>query len=305
MRLWEIVHLLDRGSRLLLLGLLLSLGPALPAGWAAPWDPPTDPAQAPLPLSARPGAVAGPTAGPGPNGAALQPTLSELGQAVAQVVSGQPGPGADRLAGLTGLTGDLADVAAYYQGLGRYLAGQPEQGRTLLAPLAGRADTAFLGRDAGYLVIQCAARLGDHAAVLNLATAWLAAPEQPLSPQVLLRAAVAADALGETAKSQDFLRHLSLFAPWTQAAKAGDALARTVRDRLAAVPPGPDQTPTAAFDPDAPATVLLRAEGLVEKRHAKAALALLTGFAGSEPGQEARAEYIRGKALYAGVLRRA
>jgi soluble lytic murein transglycosylase len=302
----------DRICRVLALWLLLGLGALIRTGWAAPWDPPP-PGQAPLPASAKSGVAIAPGAGQPPAGDQDR-VRRELGLGVAEVVSGQGGPGADRLARLTGLTGILAEVAAYYQGLGRYLAGQPEPAR---AVLTGRVGSAFLGRDALYLSILCAAGQGDQAGVMALARAWLASPDPVLAPQVLLRAAVAAQALGDTAQSQDFLRHLSLFAPWTQAAKAGDALARSLRDRAASAGQGPAPAPpgdgppaglppqdkagpeTAWYDPDAPANLLLRAEELAEKGHAGAALDLLADFSGPEPGQRARAEYIRGKALYA------
>lgn len=260
---------------------------------AAPWDEPDNPARAVLPFSARPNLVAG--AGPGQAAPDRpDPSLTALGRGIVEVLSDKPGPGADRLAGLTGLPPVLADIAAYYQGLGRYLDGRPDAARTVLAPLARRARLVFLGRDALYLSILCAARAGDAAATLDLAKAWLAGPDPLLAPQVLLRAAVAANALGDLAKAQDFLRHLSLFSPWTRAAAAGDALARSLRDAAAQAPA---ETRAALYDPDAPANVLLRAEGLVEKGHAQAGLALLEHFSG-DAGQLARADYIRGKALY-------
>jgi len=266
-------------------------GPALPAAWGEPWDMPENPGSDPLPRSATltPAAQA---ASPDGTGGTSLPTTIGLG--VAEVLSGRPGPGADRLAGIAGRAGDLADVAVYYQGLGRYLDGQPARARQVLAGLAGHPATAFLGRDALYLSILCAAREQDHPATMRLAEAWLASPGPALAPEVWLRAAVAAKGMGDAAKAQDFLRHLSLFAPGSRAAKAGDALARALCGKNGTGGQG------ACYDPDTPGNVLLRAEGLAEKGAAAAALTLLNGFpVGGDPGRTARADYIRGKALYA------
>lgn len=258
---------------------------AISSARAEPWDLAAKPAEDPLPASA---AVKPDRAPAGPTGNAA---LDALGQGVTLVLSGQPGEGATRLAGISGLGGLLADVAAYYQGLGRYLDGQPAQARQILADVARRAATSFLGSDALYLSTLCAAREGDPAATLHLAEAWLIAPNPALAPQIWLRAAVAAQALGDTAKAQEYLRHLSLFAPWTKAAKAGDAFARTLRAGAAGA--------LSAYDPDAPGNVLLRAEALVEKGYPAAALELLHQAPAAQTGTVPRAVYIQGKALYA------
>jgi soluble lytic murein transglycosylase len=52
------------------------------------------------------------------------------------------------------------------------------------------------------------------------------------------------------------------------------------------------------YDPDAPSNVLLRAEAMVEKGAPQAALELLDGRHGFDAGLAARAQYVRGKALY-------
>lgn len=276
----------------LLLGLALLCGPPAATALAEPWDLAEQPRDDPLPRSARFPPSARPAGAP----AAPDDIPASLGQGVADVLAGRYGAGADRLAAIADRAGDLADVAAYYEGLGRYLDGQPDRARKSLAKLAAHPTTHFLGRSALYLSILCAARLGDHQSTADLAKTWLANPNPFLAPEVWLRAAVAANGLGEAAKCQDFLRHLSLFAPWSKAAKAGDALARSLCGKK-------EGDGSACYDPDTPGNILLRAEALAEKGHASAALALLTGLpAGGEAGQVARADYIRGKALY--VLRR-
>jgi len=277
---------------ILLPGLALCLavlcGPLRADAGAAPWDLAANPHDDSLPLSA----TFAPSSRPAGSPAAADDLPASLGQGVAAVLSGRPGPGADQLAAMAGRAGDLADVAAYYQGLGRYLDGQPDRARQALATLAAHPTTHFLGRDALYLSILCAARLGDHQATAALAKTWLANPDPRLAPAVWLRAAVAAGELGDTAKRQDFLRHLSLFAPWTKAAKAGDALARSLCATAAA-----DRS--ACYDPDRPGNVLLRAEALAEKGYAAAALTLLQAVPAGEAAGTARADYIRGKAFYA------
>lgn len=277
---------------------------------AAAWDMPTRPRDVPLPRSANlPPPQAAPQGHVQPVPDSPQQRRQALAQGVAEVLTDQPAAGAARLAELAGRVGDLEDVVAYYQGLGLYLAGQPDKARPILAPLAAQARTDFLGRDALYLSVLCAAAAGDAAETLRLSANWLTSPDQALAPYIWLRAAVAARDLGQTDKSQDFLRHLSLFAPWTRAARAGDALARELCRQDAAAPAAPDsdrnqdqdqgQDAKPCYDPDAPGNVLLRAEGLAERGQAQAALGLLDSLADGDTGQQARAAYIRGKALYA------
>ncbi len=278
------------------LGLLLAVlwaGPAL-AQAASPNASP-DFRNTPLPRSAGlappqggPAALAARLARAGANDAARG--RLEVGLGVADVLAGNRPAGAERLAAARERAGDLAEVAAYYQGLARFLDGDAAGADAILAGLASRPTASFLGRDALYLSLECAARLGNSRAALARAEAWLTTPDPSLAPEVWLRAAVAAAELGDGNKAQDFLRRLSLDAPWSKAAKAGDALARQL---LA--------TAGAGYDPDAPGNVLLRAEALAEKGQAEAALHLLSGPAAPafDAPQAARAEYIRGKALYA------
>lgn len=267
----------------------------------APWAPPSDPADVPLPRSARLGAGGARTAksmaaSERQTVTGVTPALREVALGVTEVLAGRHRDGAARLAAVQGRSGTLADVAAYYQGLGFYLAGDPGAALAALRGLASRPVSAFLGHDAQYLALESAARLGDHAAALAQAEAWLVDAEPALAPEVWLRAAVAAQGLRQAAKTRDYLRHLSLTWPWTKAAAAGDALARSVRDAEKGNA-SPDHV-VAVYDPDTPGNVLLRAEAMVERGHPGEALALLGGKIAFDAGQTARAAYIRGKALY-------
>lgn len=301
-----------------IIALLLALG--LPLGWdgsaqaakpaghaakpaptakarpAEPWSPPPRPEDAPLPRSARLGGDEDGT----PAGRAVKTpggiteSLREIALGVNEVLSGEHRQGAARLAAALPRAGDQADVAAYYQGLGLYLAGDAPAALAALDGLRARASQSFLGRDALYIAMESAARASRPERTLALAEAWLADPEPSLAPAVWLRAAAAATNLGQRRKAEDFLRHLILDFPTSQSAKAGLALA----EKLAATP---DPAGGAAgFDPSAPDTVLLRAEALVEKGGAEAALALLPEAAptGWTPAQAARGAYVRGKALF-------
>jgi soluble lytic murein transglycosylase len=294
------------------------------ASAAAPWEPPRKPDDIPLPRSARLGASGAETAKSLDRNARqavsrATPAIREVALGVTEVLAGRHREGAKRLAEVAARAGDLADVVAYYQGLGLYLAGDAVGASQALADLAARPIGSFLGRDALYLAMESAARHNDHESTLALAEAWLADADQTLAPQVWLRAAVAASALGQSRKAQDFLRHLSLTWPASKAAAAGDALAREVcgRNKSASggqgaaldppggvTPPGPPERGEskeeggACYDPDAPGNVLQRAEAMVEKGSPQAALDLLEGKGGLDAGQAARADYIRGKALY-------
>jgi len=311
MRLPGFIRFPDRIS-VVIAALVLTLAAGAADSRAAAWDMPARPRDAPLPRSANlppPRLAPQETVPATPD--APQQRRQALAQGVAEVLTDQPAAGAARLADLTGRVGELEDVVAYYQGLGLYLAGQPDKARPILAPLAAQARTDFLGRDALYLSVLCAAAAGDAAETLRLSANWLTSPDQALAPYIWLRAAVAARDLGQTDKSQDFLRHLSLFAPWTRAARAGDALARELCRQGAGAPAAPDrdrsqdqaqdqgQGAKPCYDPDAPGNVLLRAEGLAERGQGQAALGLLDSLADADTGQQARAAYIRGKALYA------
>ena len=264
------------------------------AAWAAapePWLPPARPESAPLPRSARLGvsedSLPATRAVKTPAGASE--AMRELVLGVSEVLAGNNRQGAARLAAVLPQAGDQADVAAYYQGLGCYLADDAPAALAALDGLSAHAANSFLGHDALYLAMESAARAGRHDRVLALAEAWLTDAEPSLAPEVWLRAAVAAANLGERQKSQDFLRHLVLTFPVSKSAASGTALAR----RLLAEPGG-----AGGFDPDAPDTVLLLAEGLVEKGGAEAALELLAPRTGWTPAQAGRADYVRGKALY-------
>jgi soluble lytic murein transglycosylase len=268
--------------------------PAGPAAPARPWLPPPKPQDAPLPRSARLGVDdALPPARAVKTPAGISEALRDIVLGVNEVLSGSPRQGAARLAAALPRAGDQADVAAYYQGLGLYLADDAPAALAALEGLSALAAQSFLGRDALYLAMESAARAGRPERALALAEAWLAEPEPTLAPAVWLRAAAAAASLGQGRKAEDFLRHLLLEHPTSRSAAAGLALAR----QLAGAPaPGSP----AGFDPDAPDTVLLRAEALTEKGGAEAALALL-GEASTRswnPAQAARAAYVRGKALF-------
>ena len=280
------------GAVLIILALLLAATPAIGRAAAPdPWLPPAKPEAAPLPRSAKLGVdedslPAGRTVKI-PAGASE--AFRELILGVSEVLAGTHRQGAARLRAVLPQAGDQADVAAYYQGLGLYLADDPTAALAALEGLAARSANSFLGRDALYIAMESAARAGRQDRALALAEAWLAVPEPSLAPEVWLRAAVAATALGEGQKAQDFLRHLALTFPASKAAAAGNGLARR---RLA------QSGGVGAFDPDAPDTVLLIAEALVEKGAPEAALKLLDGRAGWTPGQTAQAEYVRGKAEF-------
>lgn len=280
------------------------------AGEREPWSPPAAPDAIPLPRAARLGASLDKTLRPAPgetNAAGYETVLG-----VNEVLAGRHREGATRLAAVGNRAGRLSDVAAFYQGLGLYLAGDAAGALAALSGLASTPGTSFLGRDALYLAIASAARTGDQARTLALAESWLTEADPQLAPEVWLRAAVAASALGQERKAFDFLRHLSLTWPASKAASAGNALAREMCAGKAAgareaapVPPGdagspglPDTEHGVGYDPDAPANVLLRAEAMVEKGAPETALALLQGAHGFDAGQTARAEYVRGKALY-------
>ena len=285
------------------LGLIMAVlgGIAVPGALAAPWDPAQQPDEVALPRSARLGAGGAQTA---KSIAASErqavtgatPALREVSLGVTEVLAGKNVEGARRLAAILPRAGELADVVAYYQGLGWFLANEPAAALAALTGLAARSASSFLGHDAQYLAMESAARTGDHAAALAQAEAWLVEADPALAPEVWLRAAVAAQALGQTAKARDFVRHLSLTWPWTRAAAAGDALARAMRDTASRGPAQGDVG--AAYDPDTPGNVLLRAEAMVEKGHPAEALTLLTGKQVFDRSQAARADYIRGKALY-------
>ncbi|MHC1713212.1 MAG: transglycosylase SLT domain-containing protein [Solidesulfovibrio sp.] len=332
----EISFFSDRFGAVLVglaLALCCALSQAAPAAAATPWEPPRKPDDIPLPRSARLGASGAETAKSLARNARqavsrATPAIREVALGVTEVLAGRHLEGAKRLADVAVRAGDLADVVAYYQGLGLYLAGDAGGASKALADLAARPVSSFLGRDALYLAMESAARQNNHESTLALAEAWLADADPTLAPQVWLRAAVAASALGQTRKAQDFLRHLSLTWPASKAAAAGDALAREVcgRNKSASggqgaaldlpggvTPPGPPERgedkgegnagagkPGAGvcYDPDAPGNVLQRAEAMVEKGSPQGALDLLEGKGGFDVGQAARADYIRGKALY-------
>jgi|GEM_PF-1101676 len=309
--------------------------PVLVPAPAKAWATPRKPGDIPLPRSARL-AVSGRDAAAcvavktpqGPNEA-----LAAVALGVTEVLCGRHAQGAGRLAAARGTPGPLADVAAYYQGLGLYLADDAAGTLAALAGPAGRPASFFLGRDALYLAMEAAARLGDDKRAAALAESWLTDPDPALAPQVWLRAATAAANLGQRRKADDFLRHLSVAWPASRAAAIGDALARALLEKERAggtvkeasggqgaaldpsggmMPPEPPrreegeagQEPSQEtgepgwYDPDAPASVLLRAEALVEKGSAGTALTLLDRKTAFDAGQAARAEYIRGKALY-------
>ncbi|EFL52595.1 Lytic transglycosylase catalytic [Solidesulfovibrio fructosivorans JJ]] len=272
----------------LVLTLVAALSDTVGAAGREPWSPPAAPDGIPLPRSARLGGSLDKAPRPvnGENAAAGYATA--LG--INEVLAGREAAGAARLAAVVSKAGPLADVAAYYAGLGFYLAGDAAGALNALTPLTAAPETSFLGRDGQYLALQSAARLGDHEKTLALAESWLTEAAAPLAPEVWLRAAVAAAALGQDRKAADFLRHLSLTWPASKAAAAGNALARALCAK------GKDAA--CAFDPDTPANVLLRAEAMVEKRSPEAALTLLQGSHGFDAGQAARADYVRGKALY-------
>lgn len=280
------------GAVMIVLALLLAATPvAARAAAPEPWLPPAKPEAAPLPRSARLGVdedslPAGRTVKT-PAGAGE--AFRELILGVSEVLAGKHRQGAARLQAVLPKAGDQADVAAYYQGVGLYLADDPAAALAALEGLAARSGNSFLGRDALYVALESAARAGRHDRVLPLAETWLAEAEPGLAPEVWLRAAVAAANLGQGQKAQDFLRHLALNFPASRSAAAGNGLAR----RLLAQAGG-----SGAFDPDAPDTALLVAEALVEKGAPEAALKQLEGRAGWTPGQAARADYVRGKAEY-------
>ena len=275
-----------------LLALLLAAVPqVVRAATPEPWLPPARPEAAPLPRSARLGVSEDslPQARAVKTPVGASEAMRELILGVSEVLAGNHRQGAARLGAVLPKAGDQADVAAYYQGLGLYLAGDAPAALAALDGLTARAANSFLGRDALYLALESAARAGRHDRTLALAESWLTDAEPSLAPEVWLRAAVAAANLGERQKAQDYLRHLALTFPVSKSAASGIALAR----RLLAEPGG-----AGGFDPDAPDTVLLLAEGLVEKGGAEAALTLLAPRAGWTPAQAARADYVRGKAHY-------
>ncbi|UJX42174.1 transglycosylase SLT domain-containing protein [Desulfovibrio sp. JY] len=272
----------------LVLVLVSALSATARAGERESWSPPAAPADIPLPRSARLGGSLDKTPRPVPGESGAPGFETVLG--INEVLAGRHAAGAARLAAVAGKAGPLADVAAYYAGLGFYLAGDAAGAQSALAPLVAAPGASFLGRDAQYLALQSAARQGDHEKTLALAEAWLTEADPSLAPEVWLRAAVAAAGLGQDRKAADFLRHLSLTWPASKAAAAGNALARS----LGAGGKGT----VAAYDPDTPANVLLRAEAMVEKRSPEAALTLLQASHGFDAGQAARADYVRGKALY-------
>jgi len=298
--------------------LLLCLAPPSHAATAQPWNPPADPADIPLPRSARLGASGERTTrslarGGGEPGGEATPAGYETVRGVTEVLAGDCRAGAARLAAVAGRAGALADVAAYYLGLGRYRCGDAAGAVNALAGLADAPESSFLGRDAQYLAIQAASRAGDYARALAWARSWLTDAEPALAPEVWLRAAVAANALGQRRDATDFLRHLSLTWPDAKAARAGNALAREMCGEGASggqgaaldppggiIPPGPPGKgeKVLCYDPDAASNVLLRAEAMVEKGAPQAALELLEGRHGFDAGQVARAQYVRGKALY-------
>jgi len=301
-----------------LLFVLLCVCPAAPATAAStgPWTPPKNPADIPLPRSAKLSV----DADDADNRVAIKApagsneALRNVVLGVIEVLAGKHRQGAARLESALPLAGDMADVAAYYQGLGLYLADDPAGAVAALSGLAGRPSGSFLGHDALYLAVESAGRAGQYDKALTFAQAWLTEPEALLAPEIWLRAAVAATQLGNRRKADDFLRHLSLTWPNTKAAASGDALARTLCAAAAGNPEtspalSPDASPGASgdgdgparigcYDPDAPRNVLLRAEALVEKGSPQGALDLLTGKTGFDAGQAARAEYIRGKAQF-------
>lgn len=278
---------------LMLLGLFLAVrclaGAGVATAAAPAWAPPANPAAVPLPRSAKFGATLERT-GRAPAGA-TSPAGYETALGVTEILAGKYKDGATRLAAVVDRAGDMADVAAYYLGLGRYLAGDAAGALTALAGLAEAPQSSFLGRDAQYVALQAAARTGAPQRALALAESWLTEADSALAPEVWLRAAVAATALGETRKAMDFLRHLSFSWPASAAALAGNALARDVCH-------GGGGTDGLCYDPDAPSNVLLRAEAMVEKGASETALKLLDGKWAFDAGQTARAAYVRGKALY-------
>ncbi|WP_300162054.1 transglycosylase SLT domain-containing protein [Solidesulfovibrio sp.] len=302
-----------------LVALLLCLPLAAPAAGAGqPWSPPADPADVPLPRSARLGAAGEETAkslaGKNHRPAGVNaPAGAEAVRGITEVLDGRRREGAARLAAVAGRAGELSDAVAYYLGLGRYLSGDAAGAVAALAGLADAPETSFLGRDVQYLAVQAASRAGDQARALAWARAWLTEADPTLAPEVWLRAAVAAEALGRRREAVDFLRHLSLTWPDSRAARAGNALARRMCGGDASggqgaaldppggiIPPGPPEREEkgVCYDPDGPSNVLLRAEAMVEKGAPQAALELLEGRRGFDAGQAARAEYVRGKALY-------
>ncbi|WP_428564316.1 MAG: transglycosylase SLT domain-containing protein [Solidesulfovibrio sp. DCME] len=318
----------------MLLALLLALLLAPPPVAAVPataWSPSANPADTPLPRSAKFGASlerTGKTAGQAAPAEAGAATGYETVRGVTEVLAGRTREGAARLAAVVGRAGPWADVAAYYLGLGRFLSGDAAGALAALAGLAEAPRSSFLGRDAQYLALEAASRAGDHGRALALAEAWLTEADPWLAPEVWLRAAVAAQALGKRRKAADFLRHLSLTWPDAKAAQAGNALARAMCGEVeretgremgrgeasgGQAGRGPSWTSpkggkavamaqgvgeTACYDPDSPANVLLRAEAMVEKGAPESALKLLEGKWPFDAGQAARAEYVRGKALY-------
>ncbi|WP_232285971.1 lytic transglycosylase domain-containing protein [Solidesulfovibrio carbinoliphilus] len=312
----------------------LTLPGSCPAGQAAAWEPPRKPGDIPLPRSARLAASGPETARTpaGPRGPG-RPGAAEVALGATEVLAGRHAEGAARLAASAAQAGTLADVAAYYRGLGLYLADDPAGAGAALAALAATPAGSFLGRDALYLALESAARRGDHGAALALAESWLTEADPTLAPEVWLRAAVAADGLGQDRKAADFLRHLSLTWPASRSAVAGNALARTICGNNAwknasggqgvapdasggqgaaldppggIIPPGPPErgegagvgTAGMCYDPDAPGNVLMRAEKMAEKAGPEDALTLLDNTRGFDAGQALRAAYVRGKALY-------
>jgi soluble lytic murein transglycosylase len=307
---------------------LCSVARAVPAGQAAAWEPPRKPGDIPLPRSGRLAASGPETARtlPAVPREPSGPVAAEVALGATAVLAGRHAEGAARLAAVAPRAGTLADVAAYYQGLGLYLADDPAGAGAALASLAAAPAGSFLGRDALYLALESAARRGDHGTALALAESWLTEADPTLAPEVWLRAAVAASGLGQDRKAADFLRHLSLTWPASRSALAGNALARVICGKDAwkkasggqgvaldppgggtvPWPPGPpergEEAGTGAagmcYDPDAPGNVLMRAEKLAEKGGPEDALRLLENTRGVDAGQGQRAEYVRGKALY-------
>lgn len=290
MKMTEIRRFSDRIGLVLLLAMLCCPARAAWAAMDAPWDPPPDPAAIPLPRSARLAAPPGAGVPDRPEADGAE-TARAVAGGIGAVLAGRLEDGTARLTAVAGRAGELDDAAAYYLGLGRYLAGDAAGALAALAPLLDAPGPSFLAGDARYIGLEAAARAGDSRRALELAEGWLTDAGPALAPEVWLRAAACAFDLGLVEKASAYVRHLSLTWPASDAATAGNALARRLRE---ARPEGA----AGLYDPDAPASVLVRAETMAAKGAPKAALALLTDTAGFDAGQLARADYVRGKALY-------
>lgn len=201
---------------------------------------------------------------------ALSKQYAEAGQTLAPVKSTLPS-----MAGWTGL----------FLGYAKFRSGD-YQGALAELEAVDPTETA-IGPEALLLSAYCLDGLGSPL-TLERYQRFLALGEHPMRPAALWRGAAAAATAGDYATAQNLLRELYLTAPWTASAEKAGPLARELA-----------RSGRISYSLDSPDSLRERIEVLLNKSQTAKAQALIDQYAKTPGADQARALYLKGKALYA------